>query len=145
MLRWADERRVRWHYIAPGKPSRNAFIESFNGRLRDELLNETLFRWLPHARAAQWLRRSRSATRSLLPCPTPLCRSAARITAAPSRAKIVLDACNAVAAREGPGWLQQATPRVCAALLSRRIEARATGAGALQNMLVDSQLNCRHA
>src|SRR5258708_2889389 len=85
MLRWADERRVRWHYIAPGKPSRNAFIESFNGRLRDELLNETLFRWLPHARAAQWLRRSRSATRSLLPCPTPLCRSAARITAVPSK------------------------------------------------------------
>jgi transposase InsO family protein len=30
-------------YIAPGKPTQNAFIESFNGRLRDELLNETLF------------------------------------------------------------------------------------------------------
>lgn len=51
MLRWADERRVAWHYIAPGKPTQNAFIESFNGRLRDELLNETLFRSLPHARA----------------------------------------------------------------------------------------------
>lgn len=51
MLRWADERRVGWHYIAPGKPTQNAFIESFNGRLRDELLNETLFRSLPHARA----------------------------------------------------------------------------------------------
>jgi len=50
MLRWADERRVAWHYIAPGKPTQNAFIESFNGRLRDELLNETLFRSLPHAR-----------------------------------------------------------------------------------------------
>jgi len=50
-LRWADERRVAWHYIAPGKPTQNAFIESFNGRLRDELLNETLFRSLPHARA----------------------------------------------------------------------------------------------
>jgi putative transposase len=50
MLRWADERRVGWHYIAPGKPTQNAFIESFNGRLRDELLNETLFRSLPHAR-----------------------------------------------------------------------------------------------
>jgi transposase InsO family protein len=35
---------------APGKPIQNAFIESFNGRLRDELLNETLFRSLPHAR-----------------------------------------------------------------------------------------------
>jgi putative transposase len=51
MLRWADEHRVAWHYIAPGKPTQNAFIESFNGRLRDELLNETLFRSLPHARA----------------------------------------------------------------------------------------------
>jgi putative transposase len=51
MLRWADDHRVAWHYIAPGKPSQNAFIESFNGRLRDELLNETLFRSLPHVRA----------------------------------------------------------------------------------------------
>ena len=52
ILRWADENRVGWHYIAPGKPMQNAFVESFNGRLRDELLNETLFRSLSHARAA---------------------------------------------------------------------------------------------
>ena len=51
ILAWADETRVGWHYIAPGKPQQNGFIESFNGRLRDELLNETLFRSLPHARA----------------------------------------------------------------------------------------------
>jgi putative transposase len=38
ILRWADDSRVAWHYIAPGKPVQNAFIESFNGRLRDELL-----------------------------------------------------------------------------------------------------------
>jgi putative transposase len=50
MLRWSDERRVAWHYIEPGKPIQNAFVESFNGRLRDELLNETLFHSLPHAR-----------------------------------------------------------------------------------------------
>ena len=50
ILAWADERRLSWHYIAPGKPIQNAFIESFNGRLRDELLNETLFRSLPDAR-----------------------------------------------------------------------------------------------
>jgi putative transposase len=43
ILTWADQSRVAWHYIAPGKPMQNAFIESFNGRLRDELLNETLF------------------------------------------------------------------------------------------------------
>jgi hypothetical protein len=34
---------VQWHYIAPGKPMQNGYVESFNGRMRDELLNETLF------------------------------------------------------------------------------------------------------
>jgi putative transposase len=52
ILTWADQSRVAWHYIAPGKPMQNAFIESFNGRLRDELLNETLFTSLAHARVA---------------------------------------------------------------------------------------------
>jgi putative transposase len=52
ILRWSQETRVEWHYIAPGKPQQNAFIESFNGRLRDELLNETLFTSLTHAREA---------------------------------------------------------------------------------------------
>ena len=51
ILSWADENGVGWHYIAPGKPQPNGVIESFNGKLRDELLNETLFRSLPHARA----------------------------------------------------------------------------------------------
>ena len=50
ILAWSDRQKVAWHYIAPGKPVQNAFIESFNGRLRDELLNETLFRSLPQAR-----------------------------------------------------------------------------------------------
>jgi putative transposase len=55
MLRWSQDRQVGWHYITPGKPQQNAFIESFNGRLRDELLNETLFSALAHAREAQLL------------------------------------------------------------------------------------------
>jgi transposase InsO family protein len=56
ILRWAQEQRVDWHYITPGKPQQNAFAESFIGRLRDACLNETLFTSLPHARAvlAAW-------------------------------------------------------------------------------------------
>ncbi len=58
ILRWTQEHRVEWHYIAPGKPTQNAFVESFNGRLRDECLNETLFTTMVHARAelARWRR-----------------------------------------------------------------------------------------
>lgn len=52
ILSFAQERQIDWHYIAPGKPTQNAFIESFNGRLRDEFLNETLFPSLVWARAA---------------------------------------------------------------------------------------------
>jgi putative transposase len=56
ILRWSQLTRIEWHYIAPGKPQQNAFVESFNGRLRDELLNETLFSSLDHAREllAEW-------------------------------------------------------------------------------------------
>lgn len=50
ILAWASERRIDWHYIAPGKPMQNAYVESFNGRMRDELLNESLFFGLDHAR-----------------------------------------------------------------------------------------------
>jgi len=50
MLRWAVDRGVRLHHIAPGKPIQNAFIESFNGRLRDECLNEHDFSTLADVR-----------------------------------------------------------------------------------------------
>jgi putative transposase len=50
ILAWAEDQRVAWHYIAPGKPTQNGFIESFNGRMRDELLNESVFFSLDHAR-----------------------------------------------------------------------------------------------
>ena len=42
ILRWQEEREVLWRYIAPGKPQQNGFVESFNGRFRDECLNECL-------------------------------------------------------------------------------------------------------
>jgi putative transposase len=50
ILNWTEDHRVEWHYIAPGKPMQNGFVESFNGRMRDELLNETLFLDLDQAR-----------------------------------------------------------------------------------------------
>jgi len=50
ILSWQEERGVAWHYIAPGKPMQNGFVESFNGRLRDECLNEHLFANLTQAR-----------------------------------------------------------------------------------------------
>ena len=50
ILKWQEGRKVEWHYIAPGKPMQNGFVESFNGRLRDECLNEHLFANLRHAR-----------------------------------------------------------------------------------------------
>ena len=41
VLAWCGDVGIEWHYIAPGKPTQNGFVESFNGRMRDELLNET--------------------------------------------------------------------------------------------------------
>jgi putative transposase len=48
---WAYRKGVKLHFIRPGKPVENAYIESFNGRLRDECLNEHWFVSLNHARA----------------------------------------------------------------------------------------------
>ena len=57
ILTWSQDYQIDWHYIAPGKPMQNGYAESFNGRMRDELLNETLFSSLREARAviAQWV------------------------------------------------------------------------------------------
>ena len=57
MLAWTEEAGVSWHFIAPGKPMQNGICEAFNSKMRDELLNETLFHGLDHARAvvADWV------------------------------------------------------------------------------------------
>ena len=47
---WCYQRRIRHHFIQPGKPMQNGTCESFNGRFRDECLNEHWFRSLPEAR-----------------------------------------------------------------------------------------------
>ena len=50
ILTWSEEQSVEWHCIAPGKPTQNAYAESFIGRLRDECLNQHLFRTVRHPR-----------------------------------------------------------------------------------------------
>lgn len=74
ILKWVQETGIDWHYIAPGKPQQNGFIESFNGKLRDECLNETLFGTLRDARKTleEWQedynwRRPHSALGNLTP------------------------------------------------------------------------------
>jgi putative transposase len=56
MFDWSERTGVRLRFIEPGKPVQNAFVESFNGRLRDECLNQHWFRSLNHARQeiAKW-------------------------------------------------------------------------------------------
>jgi putative transposase len=49
MLKWTTQSGIAWHYIAPGKPMQNGFMESFNGKLRDECLNEHVFGSLSEA------------------------------------------------------------------------------------------------
>ncbi len=51
MFFWASDHRVKLHFIQPGKPMQNAFVESFNGRFREGCLNQHWFRSLEHARA----------------------------------------------------------------------------------------------
>jgi transposase InsO family protein len=57
IFKWCKDHKIDWHYIAPGKPMQNGYVESFNGKMRDELLNETLFFSLDHARTviAEWV------------------------------------------------------------------------------------------
>jgi putative transposase len=76
---WAEEHTFVCHFIAPGKRMQNGFCESFNGRMRDELLNESLFFGLDHARTriADWgkrLQRAASALGAGLSHPGSLCR-----------------------------------------------------------------------
>jgi putative transposase len=53
MLGGASAHRIAWQFIAPDKPMQNGICESFNGRMRDELLNETLFFGLNHAQSGR--------------------------------------------------------------------------------------------
>lgn len=50
ILKWSQENEINWQYIQPGKPMQNGYIESFNGKLRDECLNENWFLNLQEAK-----------------------------------------------------------------------------------------------
>ena len=50
MFEWSKRTGVDLHFIQPGRPNQNAFIESFNGRMRDECLNESIFSTLREAK-----------------------------------------------------------------------------------------------
>ena len=50
ILKWSQENEINWQYIQPGKPMQNGYIESFNGKLRDECLNENWFLSLQEAK-----------------------------------------------------------------------------------------------
>ena len=80
---WCKDHKIDWHYIAPGKPMQNGYVESFNGKMRDELLNETLFFSLDHARKAiaEWVEDyNTSRPHSALAYQTPVA-FAAKLTA----------------------------------------------------------------
>ena len=73
---WAKQRGIRWHCIEPGKPTQNSHIESFNGRLRDECLNENLWRNLQEVRRETTeYRRDYNQERPIARCATFLRRS----------------------------------------------------------------------
>ena len=87
MLAWTEAAGVAWHFIAPGKPMQNGICEAFNGRMRDELLNETLFFSLEQARhkVANWVTDyNHSRPHSALGYETPAAY-AARLTAMDGR------------------------------------------------------------
>ena len=50
VIQWVSAKGLNWHYIQPGKPFQNGSIESFNGKLRDECLNENIFRSMNDAK-----------------------------------------------------------------------------------------------
>jgi putative transposase len=97
VLEWTNRTGAEWHYVAPGKPVQNALVEGFNGRFRDECLNEEAFASLAEARTVieRWHRdyngvRPHSAHGGLTPAevhdrlriPDQLRRSPATIAAA---------------------------------------------------------------
>ena len=84
VLEGTDRTGTSWHYIAPGKPQQNAFVESFIGRFRDECLNEEVFAGLgrgPRRDREHWRRDYNHAYRT----PSRLCCLKRRGSLGPGR------------------------------------------------------------
>ncbi len=90
MFSWASTRQVRLHHIAPGKPTQNAYIESFNGKFRDECLNEHAFDTIDARNTIARWRRDYNSTRphSALDDRTPEEFALAAITTRPEIASM---------------------------------------------------------
>lgn len=111
MLAWTEHTGVAWHFIAPGKPMQNGICEAFNSKMRDELLNETLFFGLVQARAtvAQWVDDyNRNRPHSALGYQTPA-EFAAQLTAMGDRLHVLDRFRHSPIA--SPALLRQSQPR----------------------------------
>jgi len=112
VLAWCSETDVEWHYIQPGRPMQNGYVESFNGRMRDELLNETLFLSLAHARVeiAAWVEDyNRERPHSSLGYETPAAYAAILERQWPAPRRLMGSATQPIAStapmRNKPAWL----------------------------------------
>jgi len=114
MLRWTTEQGIAWHYIAPGKPMQNGYMESFNGRLRDECLNEHVFASLAEARRiieAWRIDYNEVRPHSSLGYQTPEEFAQAWEDTASPRTPHSADVLGAIKVR--PGYTEQASPSAC--------------------------------
>lgn len=117
ILSWSKDHRVEWHYIAPGKPMQNGYVESFNGRMRDELLNESLFFGLDHARSAiaEWRHDFNTARpHSSLGYQTPAAFAEA-LTATGSDASLVMGCASQPVAQPAPYGVTETAKALIAA------------------------------
>ena len=122
---WAYEQGLHWHTIQPGRPMENGYVESFNGRFRDECLNENWFIDLAHAREkiAEWKQEyNERRPHSSLQDRTPV-EFAAQSAASFSRDGVGQEASNAgplphtpIPAMQGGAWGEQKPEKVSLSL-----------------------------
>lgn len=92
ILALSKKHHVEWHDIALGTPMQNGYDEPFNGRMRDELLNQSLFFGIDHARSAiaEWRADLNTARPPSTPGDQTPAASAAILTVAGGDASLVI-------------------------------------------------------